>query len=120
MLLPPLKCVLIGLDVQVATDLVRMLTHPGIVVSQSSAQVSDADMVFCPVDIMPPSTGTAATGAKIVAIGSEATEESWLCALERGASDYLPMPCQAAELRWILQSHFGRPTAPLAEPSPAE
>jgi DNA-binding response OmpR family regulator len=107
-----LKCVVIGLDGQVATDLVRMLTRMNMAVSESSQQVNDADMVFCHPDAMPV-TGQAATGAKIVAVGSEATEESWLSALESGAADYLPMPCQPAELSWILQSHFGTavPTA---------
>jgi DNA-binding NtrC family response regulator len=101
------KCVVFGLDGQVATDLVRMLTRLNMSVSESSQQVSEADMVFCHADSMEPLAGQTASGAKIVAVGSEATEESWLSALENGAADYLPMPCQPAELSWILQSHFG-------------
>ncbi len=104
MALAQLKCVVTGLDGQVASDLVRMLTSMNLLVSQSSQQVGDADMVFCHPDSMTP---LASSGAKIVAVGSDATEESWLNALERGAADYLPMPCQLAELSWILQSHFG-------------
>lgn len=107
MSLSQLKCVVTGLEGHVATDLVRMLTNLNLLVSQSSQQVSDADMVFCHPDSMQPITGQAAQGATIVAVGSDADEESWLSALEHGASDYLPMPCQPAELSWILQSHFG-------------
>ena len=107
MSLSRLKFVVTGLDGQVATDLVRMLTCLNIAVSESSQQVGDADMVFCHPDSMQPLAHQAAHGAKIVAVGSEATEESWLSALEKGAADYLPMPCQPAELSWILQSHFG-------------
>ncbi len=106
MSLSHLKCVVTGLEGRVATDLVRMLTSLNMSVSQSSQMVSDADMVFCHPDSMQPLTSQV-TGAKIVAVGNEATEESWLTALERGAADYLPMPCQQAELNWILQSHFG-------------
>ena len=101
------KCVVTGLDGQVATDLIRMLSRLHTLVSESSQQVSDADMVFCHPDSMQPLAGQAASGAKIVAVGSDATEESWLSALENGAADYLPMPCQPAELSWILESHFG-------------
>ncbi len=109
MSLTRLKCVVFGLDGQVATDLIRMLTRLNMAVSESSQQVSDADMVFCHADSMQPLAGQAASGAKIVAVGSEATEESWLSALENGAADYLPMPCEPAELSWILESHFGTP-----------
>ncbi len=97
MSLSQLKFVVTGLDGQVATDLVRMLRCLNMSVSQSSQQVSDADMVFCHPDFMQPLTGQAC-GAKIVAVGSDATEESWLKALENGAADYLSMPCQPAEL----------------------
>ena len=107
MSLSHLKFVVTGLDCQVAADLVRMLSNLNPPVSQSSQRVSDADIVFCHPDSMKPITGQAAQGATIVAVGSDATEESWLSALEHGASDYLPMPCQPAELNWILQSHFG-------------
>ena len=106
MSLSDLKCVVTGLDGRVATDLVRMLTSLNMSVSQSSQMVSDADMVFCHPDSMQP-LASQLSGAKIVAVGNEATEESWLNALEGGAADYLPMPCQQAELNWILQSHFG-------------
>lgn len=107
MSLARLKCVVTGLDGQVASDLIRMLSGLNMLVSESSLQVSDADMVFCHPDSMTPLAGQAAVGTKIVVVGSEASEESWLNALESGAADYLPMPCQVAELSWILQSHFG-------------
>lgn len=107
-----LKFVVTGLDGQVASDLVRMLSGLDMSVSESSQQVSDADMVFCHPDSMP-LAGQASAKVKIVAVGSEASEESWLSALENGAADYLPMPCQPAELNWILQSHFG-PIVPTA------
>ena len=102
-----LKCVVTGLDGQVAADLVRMLSGLNMSVSQSSQQVSEADMVFCDADCMQPLANQSSTAAKFVAVGREANEESWLSALENGAADYLPMPCQPAELTWILQSHFG-------------
>ncbi len=108
-----LKFVVTGLDGKVASDLIEMLSVLNMSVSESSLQVSDADMVFCHPDSMQPLANQAAQGAKIVAVGSEATEESWLNALENGAADYLPMPCQPAELSWILQSHFG-PIVPSA------
>ncbi len=104
MALPQLKCVVTGLEGRVASDLVGMLTSLNLLVSESSQQLGNADMVFCHPDSMRP---LASTGAKIVAVGREATEESWLDALEKGAADYLAMPCQLAELSWILQSHFG-------------
>jgi DNA-binding NtrC family response regulator len=113
MSLARLKCVVTGLDGQVASDLIRMLTSLNHVVSQSSTQVNDADMVFCDAESMQPIAGQAPSGTKIVAVGSDATEESWLSALEQGACDYLPMPCQPVQLTWILQSHF-RTVAPSA------
>lgn len=103
-----LKCVVTGLQGQVALDLVQMLTSLNHLVSESSQQISDADMVFCDAESMQPiARKTAQSTTKIVAVGSEASEESWLAALDQGAADYLPMPCQRVELNWILQSHFG-------------
>lgn len=102
-----LKCVVTGLEGTTAASLVSMLTSMNHVVSESSQQISEADMVFCDAQSMQPIARKTPTSAKIVAVGSHATEESWLNALEQGATDYLPMPCQPAELNWILQSHFG-------------
>ena len=101
------KCVVTGLEGTMTDDLIRMLTRLNHVVSESSQQISEADMVFCHPDSMKPIASKTSSSAKIVAVGSNANEESWLTALELGAADFLPMPCQPAELNWILESHFG-------------
>lgn len=102
-----LKCVVTGLEGTTTNDLIRMLTSLNHLVSESSLQISEADMVFCHPDSMKPIASKTSATAKIVAVGNNANEESWLTALEQGAADFLPMPCQPAELNWILQSHFG-------------
>lgn len=105
-MLPPstLKFAVTGLDSQVAADLIRMLTSMNFHVAES-ASLGEADLVFCNPEAMAP-LGERTSG-KLVAVSPDATEESWLRALEKGAADYLPMPCQKQELSWILESHFG-------------
>jgi len=70
-----------------------------------SASLGEADLVFCHPEAM--ALLGSRTSGKLVAVSPDATEESWLSALENGAADYLPMPCQKQELSWILESHFG-------------
>ncbi|MCC6539047.1 MAG: hypothetical protein IT162_15955 [Bryobacterales bacterium] len=112
-----LKFAVAGLDSQVAADLIRMLSSMSFHVAESPS-LGEADLVFCNPEAMAP-LGQRTSG-KLVAVSPEATEESWLSALEKGAADYLPMPCQKQELSWILESHFGARRQPQQQQAVAQ
>jgi DNA-binding response OmpR family regulator len=66
-----------------------------------------ADIVFCPA--VPGLIGQALRrfrGKPVVVVSRMPEVEGWLDALEIGAADYCMSPFDAAQLKWLLETHL--------------
>lgn len=106
---PPRRAALYCLDSRLALELGQELSRCGCVAEPANGGVVEpVDIVFCP-SARPILRQALALFPKtpVVVVSRLPEVEGWLDALEEGAADYCAPPFEAAQIRWLLETHAG-------------
>lgn len=111
---PSRKALLFQLDEALASSLQQVLSNCNCntSVTDSEEKRTPPDIVFCPSSAAILSVALARFhGLPVVVVSRLPEVEGWLNALEDGAADYCAAPFEAAQLRWLLETHTRKHTA---------
>jgi CheY-like chemotaxis protein len=99
--------VFVGLDPALAAELSFALRAADCRVVEDGP----ADITFCPSNPLMANALCRESAAPVVVVSRLPDYQHWIDSLEAGAADYIAAPFEPAHIRWLLETHLGKPQA---------
>ncbi len=104
--MPQRTAAILDLDAPTASSLTESLIALGV---QAASKPNHADLVFCSNRSQRLGGLLRDRSKRVVVVGRDDSSNAWLSALDAGAADYLCEGFEPIQIKWLVQSLFGKP-----------